>query len=61
VNKPEMIRVQHLDKVTTFYGKKTLSIDYMSHRYLYDPQRNVIYWTQLQPAIVGWGFTLKEN
>lgn len=58
---PKMIRVQHLDKVTTFYGKKVLSVDYMGNRYLHDKQRQVIYWTQLQSAIVGWGFTIKEN
>jgi hypothetical protein len=61
VNKPELIRVQHLDKVTTFLGKKTLSVDYMGNRYLYDKWRNVVYWTQLQPAIAGWGFMIKEN
>ena len=61
MKKPEFIRVQHLDKVQTFFDKKTLSVDYLGHRYLYDKPRDVIYWSQLQPAIVGWGQTIKEN
>lgn len=59
--KPKLIRVQCLKDLETLAGADGVKADYMGNRYFHNKKNKVIYWKQLQPAIVGWGFTIKEN